>query len=179
MVCTSQSCVVCVIYTVCLESLTTNLQIAIAKSCHVSNSHPITKPPSTFTIINVHLGNTMPAPQHTNQHWNAPQNMSHIFSRYRDYLKSYYSNYSVARDDKLSAIDPCSHFINLALIKKERSLCYDHFSRSTFHGGVDEIVASKTPLEIDALVTPDSRFVLVEGSPGIGKSTLCWELCRK
>ena len=44
---------------------------------------------------------------------------------------------------------------------------------------MDEIVAFKTPLEMDALVTPDSQFVLVEGPPGIGKSTLCWELCRQ
>ena len=28
-------------------------------------------------------------------------------------------------------------------------------------------------------MTPDSQFVLVEGPPGIGKSTLCWELCRQ
>ncbi len=88
-------------------------------------------------------------------------------------MKSVYENDPI--DDKLS-IAPCSQFINLALIKKRG--VKDAFSRSTFYGGVDEIVASKTPLEIDALVTPDSRFVLVEGPPGIGKSTLCWELCR-
>ncbi len=96
--------------------------------------------------------------------------------RYREYLKSYYENYPIVLDDKLS-IAPCSQFISLALIQKEGD--DDAFSRSTLHGGVDEIVASKTPLEMDALVTPDSRFVLVEGAPGIGKSTLCWELCRK
>ncbi len=106
----------------------------------------------------------------------SPDNMSHVLSRYREYLRSYYSINSVASDDKLS-IAPCSQFISLALVKKEGAP--DAFSRSTFHSGVDEIIASKTPLEMDALVTPDSRFVLVEGPPGIGKSTLCWELCRQ
>ena len=116
------------------------------------------------------LGDAESAPQHK-------PNMSRSLSRYSKYLKSYYSKYSVARDDKLS-IAPSSQFINLALVKKDSS-CHDRFSKSTFHGGVDEIVASKTPLAMDALVTADSRFVLVEGPPGIGKSTLCWELCRQ
>ena len=120
----------------------------------------------------------MPTLQHMNQPRGYPQKLSYALSRYREYLKSYYSNYSIARDDKLS-IAPCSQFINLALIKKERSSCHDHFSQSTFYGGVDEIRRFKTPLEIDALVTPDSRFVLVEGPPGFGKSTFCWELCRQ
>jgi len=55
----------------------------------------------------------------------------------------------------------------------------DSFTRSTLHGGVDQIVATKTPIEIDDILTSDALFVLVEGPPGVGKSTLCWELCRK
>ena len=102
-----------------------------------------------------------------------------VLSRYTDYLKDIYRQDPIARDDKLF-ISPCSHFIKLALINKEKSSRRDNpFTKSTLHGGVDEIVASKTPLEMDALVTPGSQFVLVEGPPGIGKSTLCWELCRK
>ena len=121
----------------------------------------------------------MPALQHMNQPRGYPQKLSHALSRYREYLKSCYSLFSIARDDKLFGITSCSQFINLALINKERSLHHNRFSKSTFYGGVDEIVASKTPLEMDDLLMPDSRFVLVEGPPGIGKSTLCWELCRK
>ena len=105
--------------------------------------------------------------------------MSHAMSRYREYLKCYYRKHSIALDDKLS-IAPCSEFISLALVNKENSSNFDEFSKSTFHGhDVDEIVAAKTPLEIDALFGSDSQFVLVEGPPGIGKSTLCKEFCRK
>ena len=32
---------------------------------------------------------------------------------------------------------------------------------------------------MDSLLTSNSQSVLVEGPPGIGKSTLCWELCRQ
>lgn len=80
------------------------------------------------------------------------------------------------RDDKLS-IAPCSQFISLALVKKSKST--DSFSRDTFYGGVDQIIASKTPITMDEILKAGSRFVLVEGPPGIGKSTLCWELCRR
>ena len=59
-------------------------------------------------------------------------------------------------DDKLF-IAPCSEFIDLFLV--------------TGH--------QRDPLDIDSILTPDSRFVLVEGPAGIGKSTLCWQLCRK
>ena len=80
------------------------------------------------------------------------------------------------RDDKLS-IAPCSQFINLALVKQDDQI--NSFTKSTLHGGVDEINKSKIPVGMDAIVTSDSQFVLVEGPPGIGKSTLCWELCRQ
>ena len=80
------------------------------------------------------------------------------------------------RDDKLS-IAPCSQFINLALVKQDGQI--NSFTKSTLHGGVDEIKKSKIPVGMDAIVTSDSQFVLAEGPPGIGKSTLCWELCRQ
>ena len=79
-------------------------------------------------------------------------------------------------DDKLS-IAPCSQFINLALVKQDDQI--DSFTKFTLHGGADEIKKSKIPVVMDAIVTSDSQFVLVEGPPGIGKSTLCWELCRQ
>ena len=80
------------------------------------------------------------------------------------------------RDDKLS-IAPCSQFINLALVKQDDQI--DSFTKFTLHGGADEIKKSKIPVGMDAIVTSDSQFVLVEGPPGMGKSTLCWELCRQ
>ena len=99
--------------------------------------------------------------------------------RYANYLKSYYQNESVARDDKLS-IAPCSEFISLALVDKGRTIYEDDtFSKASLDSGVDEIRGAKSPLELDDIVPSGTRFVLVEGPPGIGKSTLARELCRK
>lgn len=84
------------------------------------------------------------------------------FSRFKKYLKSIYQRVLATKDDKLS-ISPCSEFINLSLVQKPS----------------DTKRSSKTPIGIDDILSSNAYFVLVEGPPGIGKSTLCWELCRQ
>ena len=76
-------------------------------------------------------------------------------------------------------------FINLALVHK--TYCDHDVTRKSLlqqlHGNIDEIKKVKTPIAIhEVAVLPDNtmpRFILVEGAPGVGKTTLAWELCRQ
>ena len=181
--------------------------------------------------------------------------LSPVLARYKKYLQSCYKARVLAPADKyLPTLE--SPYINLAMIRRGR---YNHeqrdeFTRRTLHGGVDQILENKTPINIEDLLTPEDRderyqmrveggewlihegsessipvttdglshsqysespqgfyslsktaedidrqfpatqravsrtaegskklvrFILVEGPPGIGKSTFAWEVCRR
>ena len=74
-------------------------------------------------------------------------------------------------------------FIKLALVKKEEvtRAQAENFTRLTLQGDIDQILGFKKPIEMDDILKADDkvRLVVVEGAPGIGKSTLAWELCRQ
>ena len=111
--------------------------------------------------------------------------LSPVLAKYKQYLQSYYNYRVLAPADKyLPTLE--SPYINLAIIRRghHNHEQKDEFTRRTLHGGVDQILENKTPINIkDLLISEDSgrpvRFVLVEGPPGIGKSTFAWEVCRR
>ena len=190
--------------------------------------------------------------------------LSPVLAQYKSYLQSCYKARALAPADKyLPTLQ--APYINLAMIKRGHhdSDARDEFTRRTLHGGVDQILASKTPIKIEDLLVPECRratndirraqhlhpysrsgigyetnnpvlgddwplaseqsfaagplhipkfsdtgplhmplmsgasemvetdqrsdkdskepvkFILVEGPPGIGKSTFAWEVCRR
>ena len=92
------------------------------------------------------------------------------------------SNYPVAKSDKFPPT-PSKVFLKLALVKKESASREeaDKFTRLTLRGDIDQILQAKEPIELDDILKADDKvhLVVVEGAPGIGKSTLAWELCRQ
>ena len=76
-------------------------------------------------------------------------------------------------------------YINLALIEKEdiTKREADQFTSATIHGNLDDIKKSKRATDIGQIAQlPDNsqpKCILVEGAPGVGKSTFAWKLCRK
>ena len=63
---------------------------------------------------------------------------------------------------------------------RERDRCIGH----TLQGNVKQVLDYRKEISIDQIFEADKgqkkpRLVLMQGAPGIGKSTLAWELCRK
>ena len=103
--------------------------------------------------------------------------------QYASYLKSVYTSKKapIYRWPQVK----CKKYINLALIEKEdiTKREADQFTRATIRGNIDDIKKSKRATDIGQISQlPDGsqpKCILVEGAPGVGKSTFAWKLCRK
>ena len=102
---------------------------------------------------------------------------------YASYLKSVYAREQLPIYDKWPQIKS-KKYINLALVEKQdiTKREADEFARVTIHGNIDDINKSKRAICIDEIAQlPDGsqpKCIVVEGAPGVGKSTLAWKLCR-
>ena len=83
---------------------------------------------------------------------------------------------------------PSKIFINLACIDWKTVVTQaeaDEFTRAMVEdGNVDVIMKKKTPIDFSDIVrdlpaTALEKVILVEGAPGVGKSTFAWEFCRR
>ena len=136
-------------------------------------------------VVNTAISADDGAPLKVSQSLRRSDNISPVLAIYKRYLKSCYNARALAPADKyLPTLNV--PYINLAMVGREYCAPEerDEFTRQTLHGGVDEILQSKKPITIEDLLTPEDsgrpvRFVLVEGPPGIGKSTFAWEVCRR
>ena len=104
--------------------------------------------------------------------------------QYKQFLKKCYRQ-PLPDDDKLLTT-ASKHYIELAVISKKgiTRKQADEFTRKSLHGLSEEILREKAPIALDHILKPREdgrpvRCVLVEGAPGIGKSTLVWEVCHK
>ena len=104
--------------------------------------------------------------------------------QYASFLKSVYTRTKLPIYDKWPQVKS-KKYINLALIEKEDITKpeVDQFMRATIHGNIDDIKKSKRAMDIGQIAQlPDGsqpKCILVEGAPGVGKSTFAWKLCRK
>ena len=82
--------------------------------------------------------------------------LSPVLTKYKKYLQSYYNARVLAPADKYL---PTLHtpYINLAMISRGRHDRgeRDEFTLKTLHGGVDQILESKSPINIEDLLTPE------------------------
>ena len=83
-------------------------------------------------------------------------------------------------------INQCHFYINLAIIKKEKVTLStaDPVTRETIEGAdLDSILQSKEPVEMQDIFRTEPgtelQVVLVQGAPGVGKSTFALEVAKK
>ena len=107
------------------------------------------------------------------------------------YVKNTYKQYKIEKNlDVLKwPPTPSKIFINLACIDWESVVSkeeVDEYTRAMVEdGNVDVIMKKKTNIDFSDIVqdlpplTASEKVVLVEGAPGVGKSTFAWEFCRR
>ena len=105
--------------------------------------------------------------------------------QFTSYLKAVYGREKFPDYEKWP---PCSSkkYINLACIDKYgiSKRKFVEFTEASVHGNIDDIVSDKHPMEFHPIAKKLDdgswpKLILVEGAPGVGKSTFAWKLCRK
>ena len=112
---------------------------------------------------------------------NCPPAPSSAISHYHMYLKYVYGNSPISPDTKWPPT-PGKEFVSLAVV--EGGSCRDEYIGHTLQGDIKKILENRREISIEQILEPIEgqpklRLVLMEGAPGIGKSTLVWELCRR
>ena len=102
---------------------------------------------------------------------------------FKDYLTKFYSR---PKDPVATwPPSPSEIFINLAIINREKVSTKElhQFMLATLDKGVDAILKAKAPVDIEQLIDTKlgikQQCILVEGAPGVGKTTLSWEICKR
>ena len=107
-----------------------------------------------------------------------------VLNTYASYLKSVYTRVKLLVYDKWPPVKP-KKYINLTIIEKNeipRQEAYQ-FIKGMVYGVIDQIKESKRSMNmcqfVQLLNGSHPKCILVEGAPGVGKSTFAWKLCRK
>ena len=103
-----------------------------------------------------------------------------VINRYADYLKSQYE-IDQKPDNKWPHIFKKFIDVDLAEVTELLDLADDEFSRSTIRGNCEDVIRKKVKISSEYLQSKCKNClrILLEGAPGIGKSTLVLEYCRK
>ena len=112
-----------------------------------------------------------------------------LFQQFTESVRSFYRCSPIeVRTQVLKLPTPGQKFINLACIDRNTKGLrteYDEITEAMVRdGNVDVIRGRKCPIDMNKIAAnlPATTFetvILVEGAPGVGKSTFAWEYCRR
>ena len=76
---------------------------------------------------------------------------------------------------------PSKEYIKLAVVQGDDSACREDYIGHVLEGNIigRENITEEQILDLCVKQVGKGRVIVIEGAPGIGKSTLAWELCRK
>ena len=104
--------------------------------------------------------------------------------KYADYLKTVYLRSKLPVKGKWPPA-PCKKIIKLATIEIENNRSHLALCKLNRSESIDEYMQNNSmdPISMEELLTEkdgsQSKTVIVQGVPGIGKSTFAWKFCRK
>ena len=119
------------------------------------------------------------------QHLSRPP-LPYSLIKYKRYLKHYYSDHYPLYSKPMFSTNRPERLINLVHVRKEKNendMSFIQHQELLSDGSVSEIQKRKASVKINEVGSLNggkkvAKFVLIEGGPGMGKSTLCWQLCR-
>ena len=128
-----------------------------------------------------------PVPQSTSQPKSLKESIDpERIKEFRKYLYAIYTRTLVVPDSTKWPCIRSKSAINLACIRKEQmnSFELDEFTRDTIHGNIDDIFNRKEAIDITEVAKQQEdgtlqNCVLIEGAPGVGKTTLACILCKR
>ena len=111
-------------------------------------------------------------------------------AEYIRYIRTIYRSSEVERNPRVTKWPPTPSkiFINLVCIDRKTVVTKQEADEITkcmvCDGSVDVILKKKRPIKFSDITRdlPDTaleKVILVEGAPGVGKSTFAWEFCRR
>ena len=156
-----------------------------------SNSSHLALPMDTSVHYVQHTSTTQPFPTTHTQGSSATAHHRSPMDTFVHYIKSTYKQCEIEKNLNVLKWPPTPSkiFINLACIDWESVVSKeeaDEYTRAMVEdGSVDVIMKKKTNIDFSDIVqdlppvAASEKVVLVEGAPGVGKSTFAWEFCRR
>ena len=108
----------------------------------------------------------------------------HPVDQYAKYLRAYYRRGKLPIHSKWPPT-ASKKYIHLAVVKKDyvSKQQADEFTKATLHGNIEDIIREKESLDFSGIGKKEdgspAQLIIVEGGPGIGKTTFAWKVCRK